>query len=562
MTTTQLPRSIQASIHQDAINRVSEFFNASTTDVLNELLQNARRSGAGRVDITTEEGRITVADDGHGIEDPAAILAFGQTSWEDQAARDEHPAGMGMYALARRKLVVVRSKQDGSAAWQVSLTPDHFVGKLPAPIELVSGNETPNGTAVTFTDERTDGWRIRETARYYPLPVYINGDMVEPDDFLERADHTEEWQGIRLGVYITPSKYVNNQRKSLNFHGIVVREPGFPETRSIDAYWNVQADVLDCSRLELTLPARREVVETPFMEELRRACSTAIYRAMSLQEPPVDVSKSIQQDAAALGINLPDAAPKLEKWDPEDDNGTSFRSMNSRREVDENSIVMDLDLPASDRHALARAAERNGLMERLFRSDRRLSGYGWYDRMTRALKLSITTDEGGGELDLLDARESETSMEDQRPDRITFTLHTEDPDGESEKINLPSDLAFGTSNDDYDNCEEWNFSIMVTRDSSIEIKELAELMLEAFFTPSDDKDADSFETQEYNCKMDYERIATQMLASGDDAVKAVITNAIGRHVIHEIPQGTTATIRIKRGEPIRIDLEADHQTAE
>ena len=138
MTTAErIPGSIRASIHQDAINRVSEFFNATTQDILNELLQNSRRSGATRVDITTGDGWITVMDDGHGIQDPAAILAFGQTEWSEDRARNEHPAGMGMYSLARREFVNVRSRTETGKAWQVSLNPDHFVGKLEAPIEAL-----------------------------------------------------------------------------------------------------------------------------------------------------------------------------------------------------------------------------------------------------------------------------------------------------------------------------------------------------------------------------------------------------------------------------------------
>ena len=110
MTTLQTPQSIHATIHQDAINEVAGFFNATTEDILNELLQNARRSGATEVEITTQEDQVTVTDNGVGISDPAAILAFGHTGWENKTAQSEHAAGMGFYALARSEQVRVRSK--------------------------------------------------------------------------------------------------------------------------------------------------------------------------------------------------------------------------------------------------------------------------------------------------------------------------------------------------------------------------------------------------------------------------------------------------------------------
>ena len=134
MSTKQMPEQIRASIHQDAINRVSEFFNATTGDIMKELLQNSRRSGASSVDVTIEEDRTTVSDNGMGIRDPEAILAFGLSAWDQRTDQSEHPAGMGLYALARRENVQVISSTGDSHAWSVNLTPDHFVGKLPAPI--------------------------------------------------------------------------------------------------------------------------------------------------------------------------------------------------------------------------------------------------------------------------------------------------------------------------------------------------------------------------------------------------------------------------------------------
>ena len=64
MSTPSLPKEIRATIHEDAIQKVSRFFNATTAECLNELLQNSRRSGATRVDITLRANTVTVTDDG------------------------------------------------------------------------------------------------------------------------------------------------------------------------------------------------------------------------------------------------------------------------------------------------------------------------------------------------------------------------------------------------------------------------------------------------------------------------------------------------------------------
>ena len=45
--------------------------------------------------------------------------------------------------------------------------------------------------------------------------------------------------------------------------------------------WSAQADIDSCPDLELVLPARKEAVETPFLEEMREAAGLAVYRAMA-----------------------------------------------------------------------------------------------------------------------------------------------------------------------------------------------------------------------------------------------------------------------------------------
>ena len=555
MVTKQIPQSIQASIHQDAINRVSQFFNATTSDILNELLQNARRSGASRVDVTTQEGRITISDNGQGISDPAAILAFGQTAWDTQTELSERPAGMGLYALARCKLVTVRSKPENGDAWRVTLTPGHFVGKLSAPIETLPIDGTPKGTSVSFDRKQSDQnieSEVQAAAKHHPLPVYFNNNKLDQSDFLQGADHTQEWQGVRIGVY-------GNHNDLMNFHGIIVRHPSLPKIETIGRrVWTTKVDVMECPRLELTLPARREVVETPFMQELRQACRRTIYQAMTLQPEPVNVPKYMQDEAAAMGITLPDAAPKLESWQPQRANSNYYGSNTEYRHVTDNTIALDLDLDlsAANQQALARAAGQTGIMDRLYKQNADLAGYGWYDRLTKSNKLRITVTGQDGNHELGETQQDRKNPLHQRPDRIMLTLENtpENRQGSPvEIITLPSDLAF--ENDQYDSL--YDATPLVTVDSTINVHELSDLMMQGFFDPSDDHDADSFNTQESDAQMECEGTAIRLLSSKDDAVRASISNAMERYVVYEIPRGMTATIRAARGKLIQVTLEAE-----
>ena len=148
----------------------------------------------------------------------------------------------------------------------------------------------------------------------------------------------------------------------MNFHGIVIQNPGLHSVETMGQPWSVNADVLNCPRLSLTLPARREVVETPFMEELRQVCTAAVYRAMQAHPEPVRVPFEVSAHAAALGIALPEAAPELKKWMPEtaNHNWSMWEEEAHGLPDQEDSIIMDLALDPPDGQALAksRRAER------------------------------------------------------------------------------------------------------------------------------------------------------------------------------------------------------------
>ena len=550
-TTAQLPSSIQASIHKDAISRVPRFFNATTKDILNELLQNARRSGASRVDITTDGEVTTVSDNGIGMGDPRAILSFGQTGWGDPVSLDERAAGMGLYALARNQKVSIRSKSKGDdgAHWQVDLSPEHFVGKLPAPVQKLEHDSAP-GTSVSFISGPTRRGDIAPAAKHYPLPVWLDGVEMERQDFLKDAVHIETWQGIRIGVHKLDYGYRGYAGPGMNFHGITIQNPRLPEIQAVTAEWYTKIDVINSPDLELTLPARKEVIETPFMRELREACARATYTAMGLEPKPVDVPKATQEDAAKMGINLPDAAPILRRWDP----GTACNRKTVSRDrwpVSEETMVMELCAATPDEQALAKAANRNHITDRLMKADQGLTGYGWYDRLTRATELKITVFEDDRRWDLARLREKKASLKTLRPDRIVFTMTAVDQDGRTRLIELPSDIAFENDEEDYieDNRP------LVTKDSSMNHEELTELMMDSYFYPNDDPDADSFGTQEAYHEATYEKTAVEVLSTREEALRTKVSNAVDRYIAGEIPNGVTITITVKRGEATSVILQ-------
>ena len=106
--------TIRARVGDSAIDKVTRLFSAGLADIFTETLQNSRRGGANRVAATIEQDgdttRVTLADDGIGITDPAVLLTFGESNWKagiaeggrSRRVRPSRPLAPGLHpALAR-----------------------------------------------------------------------------------------------------------------------------------------------------------------------------------------------------------------------------------------------------------------------------------------------------------------------------------------------------------------------------------------------------------------------------------------------------------------------------
>ena len=556
-----LPATIRARVHEDAITRVTRFFNATTVETLNELFQNARRAGASRVDVAIADGEVRVRDNGRGIADPSALLAFGRTGWDAETTRREDPAGMGVYSLARRPKVTIRSRPvpaDGThlPAWQVRLTPEHFLGHEIAPVEVIDGRSLAFGTEIVFDDDKANSGNVNSAARYFPLPVTCDGREVDRSSFLHDAVHVEEWRGIRLGV--RARRYPPGRHPELNFHGILVEDVRLPVVDSMSSHWHVNADVVDCAELELVLPARKAIVETPFVDELRTACREAIYRAMLAADPAVDVPARVHADALAHGVELPIARAELSPWRPAFSNEYSTKHETpNRTALPDEPIVIEADMPPCDQQALWRAVRRAGISHRLFAEEPRYKGYRWYDQLAKATRLTTTAVLDGEEVQLEEQRLKMDPADSGRPEGITFTLETVERDGATGEVHIPGDVAF--PDDDIGWAED--VSVLVTAGSEITPDDLAELIYDACFSPSDDCEADSYETQQDNYRQAAFAKALELLASAEEAMLSNVRTAIHRWVA-AVPAATTRGDDQASGvdKPIEVEIEPSRPT--
>ena len=476
-------------------------------------------------------------------------------------AQREDPAGIGVYALSKRGCVDFASRTraaDGETApgWRVALTPECFLGKEDAAVHHDDEAPWPYGTAISFIANETlqaIETAVTDAARHCPLPVTFNGEPVDRKAFLDGALHAEQWRGLTFGVFRNRLAGFNNP--DLNFHGltIAVRLP------SVDAIeggtWSARVDTDSCPELELVLPARKEAVQTPFLDEMRNAARLAIYRAMAAADPAPRVAFDDHVTAADAGIEMPVPPAELRPWRPCTADIDDWRAAPPYAPVGANTLVMAVDPEPQDAQVFHRAAERAGISGRLFEADTRFEGYGWYDTLARVTSLHTYIIEAGvtHPLDALRAASDPSSgaatapgVPDTlaRPDAIHMHLDVVHSDGPPDTMTISADVAFAG--------EGWcwieDARPLVTRDSTLDPAKLRQLLRSAFFSASDDAEADSYTTQRDRFDESAMHIAMKLLLdSEDEARKHTIAEAVWREIFWVVPRDRDVSITVASG---------------
>ena len=371
--------------------------------------------------------------------------------------------------------------------------------------------------------------------------VTVNGEVVERRAFLDGALHVERWRGLAFGVFT--NRLTGFHTPDLNFHGLTIAVR-LPTVGSIEGgTWSVRADIDACPELELVLPARKEAVEAPFLNEMRDAARLAIYRAMAAADPSPRVARSDHGKAVAAGIAMPEPPAELRPWRPCTADVDDWRDVPAFAPVYADSLVMAVDPEPQDAQTLWRAAERAGMAGRLFESDTRFEGYAWYGGLARAASLRIDVT-GAGTTHPLDALRaaSDVSPSDTatapglpdalaRRDAIHMHLNIVRGEGPPGSMTIPADLAFVG--------EGWSWIAdaqpLVTRDSDLDPVGLKQLLRAAFFSASDDADAIL--------------IALTLLASEEEAKKHTIAEAVWREILWVVPRDREVSITVSHPRP-------------
>lgn len=537
------PDTFRVGINPRLLEKARNFFNASLTDILNELLQNARRAGATRVTITFNPTTMTmtVEDNGSGIFRHGVTIDLGGSGWDGAMQTSEDPAGCGLFSLASRTCLIE------SRGVKIPLDERKFCGQEDVAIE--QGADIP-GTRLSFplTEQEVRSYRAiaQSCALYYPLPVLVDGTELPRQPFLKDSLHQYLWAGLTLGVV------EHHWKTQINFHGLVI-DTHFPK---VEWHWKrtltVWIDVSDCPDLQLVLPARKEVVRNQFFENLKTECHQAIYQYIALQCGNGIPHQLPYQDwlrAKELGIELPEAARTLSAYVPRTANPDDWES-EEEVSVAERTIVFDADLEPPDAQAFWRGFENAGLPYHLVATWDKYQGYSWYNKLPTLSEVTFQIQLGER---TLTPEEAATEAGQVRPDEIVVTATIAHSDGTSETISFTTDIAFYVEDLFYWSDMEC-VTLFVTKGSTIEVECLVELLKQSFFYPSDDSSSDSWTTQEEDFTEEATSRAHKILSCEEVARQERIRLVVDRHLRWLLPRDRETAIRVMADGEVAVEF--------
>ena len=181
--------------------------------------------------------------------------------------------------------------------------------------------------------------------------------------FLDGALHVNHgtMEGLVFGVF--KDSQAGYRVPDVNFHGLTL-PVRLPQIDTVEGgIWSARAAIDSCPDLELVLPARKEAVETPFLEEMREAARLAVYRTMAQADPAPRVAWTDWHQAKEAGIEMPEPPAELRLWCPAIADTDYWDERSAFAGVGTDALVMQADPEPPEAQALHRALGLTGLQD-------------------------------------------------------------------------------------------------------------------------------------------------------------------------------------------------------
>lgn len=265
----------------EVLNRVSRMFDGTPKSILLELMQNARRAGAMKIDISFLDGTLSIAHDGQAFDDFGKLFSLGSSGWKKSGIKNEDPAGMGFFVSTLFESVEVISRKDENSAYIVKATKEQLTrenSKLE--VKTVSFNDLAHNVEFRLHNGiEVLEYMYKSVAWHFPVPstftAMINGEKqtVSEEYILTEADNQKDnphllekvVNGVRMYFQkVNTYSYSYDNSIYFNYHGHTFRldkDISLLSRKIIKDGLILAVLPEENSRLHLTLPARDSIVE-------------------------------------------------------------------------------------------------------------------------------------------------------------------------------------------------------------------------------------------------------------------------------------------------------------
>lgn len=300
--------TIKAQVNQKLLSKTTRLFTGTLAGRIIEILQNARRAGATEVNITNEEDRVIIRDNGRGIDKFSKLLDLGNSDWEQGTEAAEDPAGVGVFCLAPREVQISSSHKS------VEITERAWIGE---PIPVQATEDFIQGTSLQFTDDPWTMDAVEKYAVFSGLKVIVDGKECTSESFVEDDAIPHPELGCRIEVRRRKaiSKWHRKWKRNyysddvlVNFHGQVLQFNFAPIREELQYLVDLTGEPTD---IRLMLPARTQIVENEAFHRLKSALEKEVYKYLQ-KRGSHQLTYAKYCRAQELGIELPEATPAFQ----------------------------------------------------------------------------------------------------------------------------------------------------------------------------------------------------------------------------------------------------------
>ncbi len=161
------------------------------SNVISELMQNARRAGATEICLSIDDQHIIVDDNGCGIDDFSDLLTVASSGWDAQTIADESPFGLGFLAA----LYACQSIQIESRGTLLRASTEDILNQQ---MITLSSSLVHVGTTITLLQHDYPLESLQEDivklAQGFPIKVFLN------DSEIARPHAMDQLHGIETEI--------------------------------------------------------------------------------------------------------------------------------------------------------------------------------------------------------------------------------------------------------------------------------------------------------------------------------------------------------------------------